>query len=124
MKSILINRWRVAVSLAVFVKVVVLAAMVVFGADAKAEDSQPGESAAAKANHCIGCHHIPGLRSVFPVVYPVPKIIGQSEDYLIAALQAYKSGLREHPSMTGIAAQLSDEDIAELAKFYAQGAKE
>lgn len=100
---------------------VVAAAVLLFAAFADAQ--QPGGSAAAKANNCIGCHHIPGLRSVAPVVYPVPKIIGQSEDYLIAALQAYRAGIREHPSMRANAAQLSDEDIAELAKFYAGGAR-
>ena len=98
-----------------------LAALLAAAAHARAE--QPGYSAPAKANHCIGCHQIPGYRSVFPEVYPVPKIIGQSEDYLRAALQAYKSGAREHPSMRAIAAQLSDEDIDALAKYYAEGAK-
>ena len=96
-------------------------ALVPFAMNASAQ--QPGESVAAKANHCVGCHLIPGYRSVFPEVYPVPKIIGQREDYLIAALRAYKTGIREHPSMQAIAAQLSDDDIIALAKFYAGGAK-
>ncbi len=90
---------------------------------AAAAAQQPGESALAKANHCVGCHQIWGYRSVFPEVYPVPKIIGQSEEYLRAALKAYKSGAREHPSMRAIAAQLSEEDINELAAFYANGAE-
>ncbi|MGI9298317.1 MAG: c-type cytochrome [Gammaproteobacteria bacterium] len=85
--------------------------------------AQPGESAAAKANHCVGCHNIPGYRSVFPEVYPVPKIIGQSAKYIETALRAYRDGTRTHPSMTGIAAQLSDEDIRVLAEWYAGGAK-
>lgn len=110
-----------AVVAAFIVAAAALLFAVAFVADSRAQ--QPGESAAAKANHCIGCHQIPGLRSVFPAVYPVPKIIGQSEDYLIAALEAYRAGIREHPSMQAIAAQLSDDDIAELAKFYAGGAK-
>ncbi|MGI9306133.1 MAG: c-type cytochrome [Gammaproteobacteria bacterium] len=86
-------------------------------------DSQPGESAAAKSNHCVGCHNIPGYRSVFPAVYPVPKIIGQSAPYIEAALRAYRDGVRTHPSMSAIAAQLSDEDIKELAEWYAGGAE-
>lgn len=85
--------------------------------------AQPGESAAAKATHCIGCHNIPGYRSVFPEVYPVPKIIGQSAAYLETALRAYRDGSRTHPSMTAIAAQLSDEDIKILAEWYAGGAE-
>ena len=86
--------------------------------------AQPGNDAAAKANHCVGCHDIPGYRSVFPEVYPVPKIIGQSALYIEKALIDYRSGVRKHPSMTGIAAQLSDEDIKLLAEWYANGAGE
>ncbi len=108
----------------VLLVVVILAAVAVavLFADV-AEAQQPGESAVAKSNNCIGCHEIPGYRSSHPEVYPVPKIIGQSEEYLISALQAYRDGIREHPAMVANAAQLSDDDIAELAKYYAGGAK-
>ena len=82
---------------------------------------QPGESVEAKANQCVGCHGIEGYRSVFPEVYPVPEIDGQSAAYIEYALKAYRSGERYHPSMTGVAAQLSDRDIEELAAFYAAG---
>ncbi len=98
-----------------------LSAAVALAGGAAAE--QPGESAAAKSNHCVGCHNIPGYRSVFPKVYPVPKIIGQSAPYIESALRAYRSGVRKHPSMSGIAAQLSDEDIKALAEWYAGGAE-
>ena len=84
---------------------------------------QPGSSAAAKANACIGCHHISGYKSVFPAVYPVPQIINQSAAYIEYALKAYRSGERTHPSMVAVASQLSDEDIQELAAFYANGAR-
>lgn len=87
-------------------------------------DSQPGNSPAAKSNHCVGCHDIPGYRSVFPDVYPVPKIIGQNAAYIENALRDYRSGKRTHPSMSGIAAQLSDQDIKELAQWYSTGAAE
>jgi len=83
----------------------------------------------AKAAHdqkiamCIGCHGIPGYKTAFPVVYHVPKIAGQQEAYLISALKAYKSGERSHPSMRGIAASLSDQDMADLAAYYGVHAK-
>jgi cytochrome c553 len=51
----------------------------------------------------------------------VPKIGGQSPAYLANALKAYRSGARWHPSMRGIAASLSDEDIAILAAYYGGG---
>ena len=71
---------------------------------------------------CIGCHGIPGYKTAFPDVYHVPKIAGQQPGYIIAALKAYKSGERSHPSMRGIAASLSEEDMKQLAEFYG-GAK-
>ncbi len=67
---------------------------------------------------CIGCHGIPGYKTAFPDVYHVPKIAGQQPGYIIAALKAYKSGERSHPSMRGIAASLSEEDMKKLAEFY------
>jgi cytochrome c553 len=74
-----------------------------------------------KTQMCEGCHEIPGWRTAFPEVYSVPKIAGQHEAYLAAALKAYRSGERNHPSMRGIATPLSDADIANLAAYYARG---
>jgi cytochrome c553 len=77
------------------------------------------EAGAKKVSACIGCHGIPEYKTAFPTVYRVPKIAGQNEKYLVAALVAYRSGERSHPSMRGIAAGLSDQDIADLAVYYA-----
>jgi cytochrome c553 len=71
---------------------------------------------------CQGCHGIDGWRTAFPEVYHVPKLAGQHAQYLVGALQAYRSGARSHPSMRAIAASLSDQDIADLAAYYAQSA--
>ena len=82
---------------------------------------QKGNAESAKKNKiamCIGCHGIPGYKTAFPSVYHVPKIAGQQPQYIISALKAYKSGERSHPSMRGIAASLSDEDMADLAAYY------
>ena len=70
---------------------------------------------------CIGCHGIPGYKTAFPDVYHVPKIAGQQPGYLINALKAYKSGERSHPSMRGIAASLTEEDMKALAEYYGGG---
>ena len=85
---------------------------------AKAAKSQGMENAHAM---CIGCHGIPGYKTAFPDVYHVPKIAGQQPGYIVAALKAYKSGERSHPSMRGIAASLSEEDMKQLAEFYGGG---
>lgn len=66
----------------------------------------------------MGCHGIPGYQNVFPEIHKVPKISGQSESYITAALTEYKKGERKHPTMRGMAGSLSDQDIADLAAFY------
>jgi len=72
---------------------------------------------------CIGCHGIPGYKTAFPEVYHVPRIAGQQPAYLVNALKAYKTGERPHPSMRGIAASLTDQDMADLAAYYGALAK-
>ena len=73
-----------------------------------------------KVAMCQGCHGIPGWRTAFPEVYRVPKLSGQNPQYIVAALKQYKSGDRGHPSMKAIAASLTDDDMANLAAYYAQ----
>ncbi len=72
-----------------------------------------------KTTMCAGCHGIGGYKTAFPEVYSVPKIGGQHAAYIVKALQEYKSGARSHPSMKAIAAGLSDQDMADLAAYYA-----
>ncbi len=81
-----------------------------------------GDAIAAKNKvaMCIGCHGIPGYKATFPEVYQVPMLGAQSVKYLENALNAYKKGDRKHPTMHGIAASLTDQDIADLAAYYSQ----
>jgi cytochrome c553 len=83
-----------------------------------------GDAAAGsrKIAMCIGCHGIPGYQASFPEVYRVPMIAGQGDKYIVAALNAYKKGERKHPTMRAIADSLSDQDMADVAAFYAQQA--
>jgi cytochrome c553 len=95
-------------------------------AAAPAEQEIVGNAKAAhdqKIAMCIGCHGIPGYKTAFPDVYHVPKIAGQQPAYIVAALKAYKDGSRSHPSMRGIAASLTDQDMADLAAYYGGPAK-
>ncbi|MGD8478461.1 MAG: cytochrome c [Burkholderiales bacterium] len=78
---------------------------------------------AEKNAMCQGCHGIEGFRTAYPVVYSVPMLGGQSAAYIMAALKAYRSGERGYETMRAIAAQLSDEDIADLAAYYSNGGK-
>lgn len=77
------------------------------------------DDARAHISMCTGCHTIPGYQSSFPKVYHVPKIGGQQQKYIEAALHAYKKGERNHPTMKAIAAGLTDKQIADLAAYYA-----
>jgi cytochrome c553 len=77
------------------------------------------DAAKSLVSMCTGCHTIPGYQSSFPKVYHVPKIGGQSAKYIEAALTAYKKGERNHPTMKVIAEGLSDQQIADIAAYYA-----
>jgi cytochrome c553 len=78
------------------------------------------QEAHKKIAMCEGCHGISHYRTAYPEVYSVPKLGGQSGAYLSNALHAYKAKQRSHPSMRGIAASLSDQDIADLAAYYSE----
>lgn len=97
---------------------VVVASATIFPAHADdiTGDSKAGEK---KIAMCVGCHGIVGYQASFPQVHKVPKISGQGEKYIVAALHAYKKGERKHPTMKGISDSLSDQDIADLAAYYA-----
>ena len=46
------------------------------------------------------------------------KIGGQHAEYLVAALTAYRTGLRTHQTMNNNAMALSEQDIADIAAFF------
>jgi len=77
------------------------------------------EAGHKKAEMCIGCHGIKGYQNSFPEIHKVPMISGQSAPYIVSALKAYQKGDRKHPSMRGIAGSLTEQDMADLAAFYA-----
>ena len=85
--------------------------------DAKAGDAQAGAKINAMS---IGCHGIPGYRASFPEVHQVPMIAGQNAKYIAAALDEYKKGGRKHPTMRAITDSLTEQNIADLAAYYAQ----
>lgn len=90
-------------------------ALVLAAAPVQAEgDPERGEQIAYT---CTGCHGIPFYKNVYPT-YTVPKLGGQSEGYIVAALEAYRAGDRAHPSMRAQARTLSDQDIADVAAYF------
>jgi cytochrome c553 len=67
---------------------------------------------------CLGCHGIDNYKNVYPT-YSVPELYGQHASYLIAALKEYRAGERSHATMHMQAASLSDQDIEDIAAFFA-----
>ncbi len=76
-----------------------------------------------KAQVCAACHGADG-NAVDP---QYPRLAGQYQDYLAQALHEYQTGTREHPDMgihrsdaimKGMAANLSDQDIDDLAAYF------
>jgi cytochrome c553 len=67
---------------------------------------------------CLGCHGVPGYKNAYPN-YSVPELRGQHPEYLVAALKEYKSGERSHFTMHSQAEELSEQDMADIAAYFA-----
>jgi cytochrome c553 len=73
------------------------------------------EAGAAKAAVCVACHG-PGGNSTNP---EWPKLAGQHASFINAQLKVLKSGERKSPVMNAQAANLSDQDMKDLAAYFA-----
>jgi len=65
---------------------------------------------------CQGCHGITGYKNAYPN-YHVPRIGGQTAQYLSNALHEYRQGKRKHPTMQAQAESFSEQDIADIAAY-------
>jgi cytochrome c553 len=70
------------------------------------------------ADTCLGCHAVPNYKNAYPT-YSVPKLKGQHAEYIVLALQAYRSGERSHLTMHAQASSLSDQDMRDIAAYFA-----
>jgi cytochrome c553 len=68
-----------------------------------------------KALHCQACHGLDGLAKI----PGAPHLAGQVREYLVTAMRDYKTGARKNEVMAVAMRQLTDEDIEELAAYYA-----
>ncbi|MFC0400242.1 c-type cytochrome [Paraburkholderia rhizosphaerae] len=94
----------------------IAAAFVAIGMASGALTAQAADIAAgrAKAVQCQACHGLDGI-SKQP---DAPNLAGQNQDYLVKALNDFKSGARKNELMSTVVKPLSDTDIANLAAFY------
>jgi cytochrome c553 len=91
--------------------------MLVTAAVRAASDQGDAKAGQVKAIPCMGCHAIPGYSNAYPT-YHVPRVGGQRAQYIVAALKAYKSKQRSHPTMQAQAATLSENDMKDIAAFF------
>jgi cytochrome c553 len=89
------------------------------GAALSAEGTSPaGDIAAGKAvaaASCAACHGTSGISSTAGI----PHIAGQHASYIQGTLIAYQKGARKDDRMHQTVAQLSEQDIADVAAYYA-----
>jgi cytochrome c553 len=72
-------------------------------------------AAPAAVSKCLACHGASGMSSN----RAIPNLVGQTKDYLVAALGAYKDGTRKNVMMSGVVKDLSDASIESAAAYYA-----
>ena len=90
-----------------------IAAIAAIAAPSWAADPSAGRKKAAR---CQACHGLDGVAKM----PNVPHIAGESEIYLSKQLRAFRGGERRDPQMSLMAKNLSDDDIADLAAYYAR----
>lgn len=77
-------------------------------------NAEAGKAKAAQA--CAACHGADGAKPSAP---DQPILAGQYYEYLVKALSDYKSGKRNNAIMKGFAANLSRQDMEDLAAWFA-----
>jgi cytochrome c553 len=77
---------------------------------------KPGGTVPQAAQLCVSCHGQDGV-AIAPIY---PSLAGQHEDYIVRALDEYRHGGRKNPVMKGFAANLKDEDIAQIAAYFSR----
>lgn len=95
---------------------VLLSALCVFFAHASAGADGSADEGQTKAVTCVACHGVNG-NSANPLW---PNLAGQHPQYILRQLQAFKGGTRQDPLMSPMAMTLSEDDMADLAAYYAK----
>jgi cytochrome c553 len=91
----------------------VAAASLLGSSSVRAADAAAGRALAEQV--CAVCHGVNGIAKV----PDAPNLAGESAVYTTTQLKAFRSGERQHQQMSIIAQGLSDEDIANVAAWYA-----
>ncbi len=97
-----------------------IAALAFAGTALAQQAAAPGDAKRGKelSYTCLGCHGIAGYKNAYPD-YSVPMLQGQHTEYISAALHGYRDGDRAHLTMHSVASTLSEQDIADIAVYFA-----
>jgi len=98
-----------------FAAVLITVSVPLFASDESTHDEAPARSGAEVAKQCVSCHGEDG-NSPTPAF---PRIAGQHADYMVHSLKSYKNGDRKNAIMAGIVAALTEEEMKNVAAFYA-----
>ena len=90
---------------------IIVASLAFAGAAQAAGNAEAGK---AKSATCVACHGATGQGAA-----PNPAIAGKPEAQFVQALKDYKSGAKPNPVKRGLTAALSDQDMEDLAAYYA-----
>jgi cytochrome c553 len=96
-------------------KILLIATVAGFALQGTAVTAGDAEAGKAKAAMCAACHGMDGNSAATNF----PKLAGQHADYTAKQLMDFKSGDRQDATMNGMAAALSEQDMADLGAFYA-----
>jgi cytochrome c553 len=81
--------------------------------ESPAADAKSGQAIAR--TDCVACHGMDGKG----VTKDIPNLAAQVEDYLVAALNAYKTGKRSHAALRDMTANMSEQEMKNVAAYYA-----
>ncbi len=96
-----------------------LAALVLLGLVSNVYAAGDATAGKEKAMMCTACHGMDG-NSPSPIW---PKLAGQHATFISKQLADFKSGTRQDPTMNGMAAALTDQDMADIAAFFASNSR-
>jgi cytochrome c553 len=88
---------------------------IIFMSSAQVGAAGDAEAGKGKAAVCAGCHGLDGYSSNDLW----PNLAGQKAGYLVLQIKAFRDGERNSPMMQPMVASLSDQDIEDLAAYYA-----
>ena len=92
-------------------RMLLAAALLALSAGAAGGNAEAGK---VKAGACVGCHGANGQG-----VASFPALAGKNQDELLQALKDYKSGKRANATMKMLAGNIKDEDMPDLAAYFA-----